>query len=200
MKPDLHPDWSNWSKAWQDSPRPSPELRSELVERVRREGRWLRVRAWLEGLFAVAVLAGSAILAARDASWPTIVWAVAVWCFTILAWTRSLWTRRGLWELDGPGVDGFLEISRARLIYSLRAASFGQWLLVAELVFVIGWCIWRRWLEPADFARDFDRYLLVWTLTAVFSAGVVAWIVLTRRRATRELEALDEMRRGLEDT
>ena len=200
MRPELDSEWSQWSEAWQEQPRANPELRAELIERVRRQGRWLWVRAVLEGVFAVVMLAGSAVIAAYDRSAPTLVWALAIWCFTAVAWRWSLWHRRSLWKLDAPGVRGFVELSRARLVYSLRAVRFGGQLLAAELAFIFGWCMWRWRSDAVEVERQLERYVTVLGLTAVFSAGVVAWIVHTRRSATRELHALDALKKDLDLT
>jgi hypothetical protein len=58
--------------------------------------------------------------------------------------------------------------------------------------------LWRLWLDPRVFAESLGRYALAYGLVALLSLGVLAWMVRTRRRASRELEALEEIQASLE--
>jgi hypothetical protein len=198
MRPALDPEWATWSEAWRAAPGPEPQACAALAARVRREGRRLLLLAVLEGIAAVGLVAIAAVVAARDPSAPTLAWAAAVWGFTAVAWGFSLRSQRGLWRAQAAGARGFLELSRRRLRHRLAAARFGGRLLAAEIAFVAAWSLWRHSLEPDRFLEDLWRYLVVYALTALFGAGVVAWILRTRSQVRRELAGLEEIERSLD--
>jgi hypothetical protein len=198
MSAERDPELGAWSEAWRETSGPGLEARLELGARVRRGGRRLWALAVLEGVFAVAFLGLALAVAAHDPSPPALVWAAGVWAFTLVAWRFSLQGRRSLWQPPVGGARGFVELTRARLRHKLAAARFAGRLLAAEIAFVSAWGAWKYFADPLQFAADLSHYVLVYGLTALLSAAIVGWVVDTRRRTRRELEALEEMAAALE--
>jgi hypothetical protein len=178
-----------WRRVWQAD---SPVLPS-LKERVERETRWMRRFVWGEIVVTIVFGGGSLAWALFSLRADALVLALGVWTFLAIAWTISFLLRRGAWTPLTATTTAFLDLSILRCRRKRESIAVQAALYCMILGFDLTWIYFTREpAEPSVIAFLASReFAWVWLITLVL--GIVA--VRQRRRLTRELETLMDLRR-----
>ena len=116
-----------------------------------------------------------------------------VWLFILVTWAGCLWIVRGTWRPLAETTVAFIDISIRRCRSNLRGASFGAWLYVCQLSFVMLWKLYSTSIELAVLLTSWPVILLGWLGVPVF----FAWRSWFMRRQRAELDRLLELEREL---
>jgi hypothetical protein len=180
---------TTWRRQWLTD---SPVLPS-LKERVERETRWMRRFVIGEVVVTIVFGGGSLAWAAYTLRSETLVLALGVWAFLAMAWTISFLLRRAAWTPLTATTTAFLDLSilRCRRRRESILAQAVLYLMILGFDFI--WIYFTRDpAEPSVIALLASReFAWAWPITLVL--GVVA--MQQRRRLTRELENLMDLRR-----
>ena len=174
--------------AWGEENRAVPD---DLYSIVVRQTRLIRLHAAVSVLLGLAFLGASLWKAVVEPSAQFIVLAAGVWIVTISALTYSFRNWAGTWEPTAQNANEFLRLSIRRSRAGLRAATFGLWLLLVQVLFIGSWHAWywsRRTSVPSA-----GTWLLASTLPLAF---LIALLILRSRRR-RELRRLERLHREL---
>ena len=179
MKPDL--ELEAWREQWQaDSAVPA-----DLLRKVERGTRNMRLMLALEVLVTVTMGGGSTLWAIWEPRAEMLVLAGAVWLFLAAAWTFAIAGRRGTWSPAAPTTAEFVDLSIRRCRTKLAASQFGVWLYFVEMAFCLVW-LYR------DPARRVPMPAMVFGVaTPVFLIGLVRY----RRKTRVELAGLLELQK-----
>jgi hypothetical protein len=131
--------------------------------------------------------------ALTSASPADVVLVAEVWIFILLTWTGSLWLARGTWRPLAETTAAFIDLSIRRCRSNLRAASFGAWLYVCQLSFVVLWKFFSSSSELTVLLTAWPVILLGWVGLPVLFASR-SWFM---RRQRAELDRLLELERQL---
>jgi hypothetical protein len=187
MDADLELD--TWRRQWQADSAVLPSLK----QRVERETRWMRRFVIGEIIVTIVFGGGSLAWAALSLRTDVFVLALGVWAFIAIAWTISFLLRRGAWTPVTTTTTAFLDVSILRCRRRRESIPAQAALYLMILGFDLTWIYFTR--EPAE--RSVIAFLAggelawVWPITMVL--GILA--VQQRRRLTRELENLMDLRR-----
>src|SRR6476646_2129089 len=130
-------------------------------------------------------VAGYAVLRFPGA-W-TRLFAADVAAMLVAVWAFGVWNRRGMWRPLGETTESFLRLARLRCRRKIQAVRFGAAVMIAQLVAVAAWRIWGP--QQAPFAPTEMLAVLPVIVVVTFTA----WLALSRRRAARELDELDQL-------
>lgn len=185
-----------WRRQWaaQSDPRNDADLARDLKRRVTRESRLMKV-----GLIApilVTIGIGSALIGRTLslASAADIVLAAEVWLFIVITWIGCLWLARGTWRPLGETTAAFVDLSIRRCRSNLRGATFGAWLYVGQLLFMLLWKLYTTPIGLGDLLMAWPVVLIGWIGLPAFFAGR-AWFV---RRQRAQLDHFLELQRQLQ--
>ena len=175
--------WTTLASQWQGiSPAhdgPPTQLRDYVDRQARRIRRVLALDiavtvaslafvAWalshVRGLFSVLVSADFAVV-------------------LVIVWTFSLVTGRGLWRASAASTAEYLALARRFALRRLHTAHLAMVMLVTQVAVVL------LFFPRAPLSGDAP----MGTLPVVGAIAWLAWAVVTRRRARRELRGLDEI-------
>jgi hypothetical protein len=185
----------NWRRVWQG--RSESAVDEDAVERLRR--RVLRETSSIKLGLIVPILVtlgvgGHIVWRARTGQAFDVFLAVETWLFIVVVWVVSLWVARGTWRPLADTTAAFVDVSIRRREANLRGATFGAWLYVFQLVFLV---LAMARASPAGIAA-------VLTSNAVIVLGWVgvptglAALYWFRRRQQADLERLRELKRQLQ--
>jgi hypothetical protein len=182
-----------WRRVWQAD---SPVLPS-LKERVERDTRWMRRFVWGEIVVTIVFGGGSLAWALFSLRADALVLALGIWAFIAIAWTISFLLRRGAWTPLTATTTAFLDLSILRCRRKRESIAVQAALYCMILGFDLIWIYFTREpVEPSVIVFLASReFAWVWLITLVL--GIVA--VNERRRLTRELETLMNLRRHSEN-
>jgi len=179
-------EWTELIEQWNAVDEPTIHfdvLRGRIEAERRRMIRDVAVDTVVSVLF-VAV-AGYAVLRFPGA-W-TRLFAVDVAAILVAVWAFAVWNRRGTWRPLGETTESFLRLARLRCRRKIQAVRFGAAVMIAQLVAVAAWRIWGP--QHAPFAPTEMLAVLPVIVVVTFTA----WLALSRRRAARELDELDQL-------
>ncbi len=184
-----------WRREWQSSARPAPIDAGGLGGHVSRGTRRLILLTAAEVAFTILGIGLAAWKLRRQPNAPTAVWAGMVCVFFAAVWICALSNRRGVWKASGESVRDFLALAKERCRRRISAARFAGALLLAEVLFLIPWGWWEYHSDPAAFANRWELYLTRYALIGAAAAASLLFIRSFRRRARRELQALERLER-----
>jgi hypothetical protein len=190
----------DWQAAWQAPAEntwhaPPFDIRSHAA----RTGRRLTVRYAAGCLWALALLAFSAVYALQHPTLQWLLWAAAVWIATLAAVGFMIWNGRGLWTAADRSTAAYVELSRKRCLAELRMIRFGYMLLWAELAVVIPWLLWNFFSKRGLPGFDPVAHLTGFAALLVLTVGYLVWFTIYRRRKLRELAVLADFERSVTD-
>jgi hypothetical protein len=128
------------------------------------------------------------------ASLADVVLAAEIWLFILVTWAGCLWLARGTWRPLGETTAAFVDISIHRCRSNIRGASFGAWLYVGQLVFMLLWKSASSSIELIDLLTAWPVVLIGWVGLPVF----FAWRFWFVRRQRTKLDRFLELQRQLE--
>ena len=182
--------------------------RSDEIERTRQtrsDGACCATRARIMlGLIApilvtVGIGGWIALRALRSGQMTDAVLAVESWLFILVVWAGCLWIGRGTWRPLADTTAAFIDISIRRCRSNLRAASFGAWLYVCQLLFVMLWRFFSSAIELTALLTSWPVVLLGWVGVPVFFASR-SWFMRAQRAELDRLLDLDrQLRAGTAD-
>ncbi len=193
----IDPEWRNLMDDWRQA---EPEAKPLTAEEARRIRRQARRRGY--GLFLLAageILGSLGVVAWLFQELPEhhapvdLIGFAAVVFFFAVAFAFTYWNRRGLWWPAAESTRTFVEFSAERCRRKLRTLRYCNWLLAAELAFLIPWSVWALLAKAAPF----------WEWAAAFGWMAFATVALgwggawVRQRTLRELENWEAMLEGL---
>jgi hypothetical protein len=152
-----------------------------------RQQRNLRAAHVAELLTACVFVALGAAVVWRHPAPESFLWAAIVWASTAVAVAFSVWNWSLLWKSDLKSVLEFAQDYEKRACARLRAATFGQGLLVAQLAISVPWLTLDYFRHRITGGVLAGSLLVLGCLTLGF-ALLFAW---QRRVAKRELRDLD---------
>lgn len=178
------PDIERWTAAWREG----TPIATDLARGARRERRWLLAWIALDCTFGLALIVfGGWLWFIVDSPSLRFV-AAGIVALTVTALAFLMWNWRGTLADELSSATEFLALARRRSRARLRYVRFGWWILVADLVIIVGYhgLQLREGLQPTGRA--------IATAAAVIAAGaaiILLWGRYERRRADR-LEALQK--------
>lgn len=185
-----------WMSDWQVGPEPEPEVRDAIRRRVRRQSRKLVLYTAGEltlGLLMLAFVIRTAVarpvffnVAAMAGLALAILWAV----------TYSLWSSRGTWRPAAETTTAFLDLSILRCRRRLNALRAGWWLLAVELAIMIPWLHLLLRSGGAN-APLTPGYAAAFGFLILVASLAVAFLIVAKRKARRELREIEELQRDL---
>jgi hypothetical protein len=181
-------DIQSWSADWK-AVEAEPEISLETIRRGFRRYTWSAVGSWLVG---GTMLVGTTALAWVKGEPTTIVAAAFVWAIIVAAATFDLRYRPGTWKLEGESTRDYLELARRQLEVRLRGIRFGWGILAVETLF---FALWIPWVVGGRPGPHYEALLESYGFLAVFVGVFSIALVVVRRRAERELERLNSVRK-----
>jgi hypothetical protein len=153
-------------------------------------GQALRLRLTLAGEIALTAvsLVTLYIVWRRVPGTRTHLIIAAALIHTAVIWAYAVWNRRGQWNPVAVTLRDAVMVRRAHYRRRLAAYRFVVWLAAIEAILLLVLLAWP----------DINRWPVFFTL--LFLAGAVAWTVFDSGRLRRELGALDEFAREIENT
>jgi hypothetical protein len=144
-------------------------------------------------LVTIGIGGGFTALALMPATAIDVVLVAEVWFFILVTWAGSLWIARGTWSPLAETTAAFVDVSIRRCRSNVRAATFGAWLYVAQLSFIVLWKFYSTSIELAALLTAWPVVLIGWVgLPAFF-----AWKSWFARRQRVKLEHFLELERQL---
>jgi hypothetical protein len=185
-----------WRRQWgaqSDVPN-NANWAEDLKRRVTRDSRLLKI-----GLIApilVTIGIGGAVIAwALTAASPANVVLIGeVWGFILVTWAGSLWLARGTWGPLAETTAAFIDLSIRRCRSNIRVATFGAWLYVGQLGFMLFWKLYSTSIELSALITAWPVILIGWIGLPAFFVWRF-WFV-QRQRAT--LDHFLELQRQLQ--
>jgi hypothetical protein len=187
---------ASWQALWSGDEGPvAPVLDAR---RIATQGRRRLVRRMaLEIVVAVAwiVVAVTVIRLRPDPA--LMVLGAGIIAFVAVASAFSIWNSAGIWQPAGDSVRDFVLLAAERCRRDLRGVRFGLWFAAVETVLLIGWLAWT---SDRDVLPEISRLSNVWLVLPIAApSAIIVWMLRVKRRAERELAALDAARRQFED-
>jgi len=174
--------------AWHQNGEPVP---AGLQKLVGRQTLFLQLGAAAEILVSVTFLGGSFWLAVTQREPEFVALAAGIWIVTLAAAIYSFQNRTGTWRPAALDTRAFLELSLRRCRASLRAVTFGLYLLLVEVVLLAGWHAWYWAGHPPA------PGMAVWLTASCLPAVFLIALLLFRSRKRRELTRLEALHREL---
>jgi hypothetical protein len=184
-----------WRRQWQAAAgaRNDTDAAEALRRRVTRDSR-LQTIGLIAPILVTIGIGGTTVARALTLASPAnVVLAAEVWVFILVTWAGSLWLARGTWRPVGETTAAFIDISIRRCRSNLRAASFGAWLYICQLLFVLLWKFFSSVFDPMVVLTSWPVILLGWVGVPVFFASR-SWFMRVQRA---ELDRLLELERQL---
>jgi len=196
MKSDT--EMAQWSRQWRAGNDVGNDagVAEDLKRRVTRDSRLLKVGLIAPILVTIGIGGGIILRAIRFASPADVVLAFEVSFFILVTWAGSLWLARGTWRPLAETTAAFIDVSIRRCRSNLRAASFGAWLYVCQLSFVVVWKVSSSSIELSAALTAWPVILLGWIGLPV----LLAWRSWFVRRQRAKLDRLLEIERQLKAT
>jgi hypothetical protein len=186
-----------WRRQWQGGPESATQAGAAeaLRRRVLRDTR----RIWLGLIAPILVTVGIggwiALRALRSGQMVDVVLAVEGWLFIVVVWVGSLWIGRGTWRPLADTTAAFIDVSIRRGKANLRGVSFGAYLYVLQLLFIVLVMVFSSPVGLVAVLTSPSTVLIGWLGLPLF----LAWMLWFRRRQRARLEYLHGLRRQLLD-
>jgi hypothetical protein len=169
-------------------------LAGELKRRVTRDARLMKLGLIAPVLVTLGIGGGFTALALTFPSAAVGVVLVAeVWLFILVTWAGCLWLARGTWRPLAETTAAFIDLSIRRCRSNLRTATFGAWLYVGQLGFMLLWKFSSTSIELMALITAWPVILIGWLGVPAFFAWR-SWFV---RRQRARLDHFLELRRQL---
>jgi hypothetical protein len=183
----------NWRREWLTRSVPAD---ADAAERLRR--RVLRETSWLKLGLIVPILVtlgigGWVILRLRTGQPLDVLLAVETWAFIVVVWAVSFWIARGTWRPFADTTAAFVDLSIRRCEANLRGATFGAWLYVFQLVFLV---VAIGAASPVGIVGGLKSSVVI-VLGWLGVPTVLAGLHWFRRRQRADLEHLRDLKRQL---
>ena len=184
-----------WRRQWGAQPDAlnDADWSEDLKRRVTRDSRLLKIGLIAPILVTIGIGGGFSTWALTSASPADLVLGAEVWVFILVTWAGSLWLARGTWRPLAETTAAFIDVSIRRCRSNLTAASFGAWLYVCQLLFMVLWKFFSSSIEFTVLLTAWPVILLGWVGLPVFFA-LRYWFM---RRQRAELARLLELERQL---
>jgi hypothetical protein len=154
-------------------------------------------RMALEVLMAMVWIAVAVMLIGLRPDPALMVLGAGIIAFVAVACAFSIWNSAGIWRPAGDTVRDFVLIAAERSRRDLRAVRFGLWFAAVETILLVAWLVWT---SGRDVLPEISRLSDVWLVLPVAApSGVVAWLLVLRRRARIELATLEAARRQFDE-
>jgi hypothetical protein len=188
-------DLAVWRRQWAAQPdtRNDAHWAEDLKRRVTRESRLMKIGLIAPILVTLLIGGGFIAFALTFASAANVVLVAEVWGFILVTWAGSLWLARGTWRPLGETTAAFVDISIRRCRSNIRAASFGAWLYVGQLAFMLLWKFYSTSIALAALMTAWPVILIGWLGLPAFFAWR-SWFV---RRQRAKLDRFLELQRQL---
>lgn len=181
-------EWQRLQQVWNE-PDSGTDARVAALHRAV-AGQAIRLRLTLAAEIALTVVSLVTLYVVwhRVPSTRTAVIIAATLMHTAVIWAYAVWNRRGQWNPVAVTLRDAVQVRRAHYRRRLAAYRFVVWLAAVE-----GAVLVVLLLLP-----DLTRWPITFTL--LFLACAVGWTMFDSRRLTRELGALDEFAREIENS
>ncbi|HET7131547.1 MAG TPA: hypothetical protein VFJ95_04830 [Gammaproteobacteria bacterium] len=187
-------EFAQWQRQWQATrPRSDIDAADALKRRTTRESRLQIIWMIAPILVTIGIGGGAVARALTSASPADVLFAAEVWVFILATWAGSLWIARGTWRPLAETTAAFVDISIRRRRSNLRAVSFGAWLYVCQLLFVVLWKLLSSGSGLTALLTSWPLILLGWVGVPMFFAWR-SWFIRGQRA---ELDRLLELERQL---
>lgn len=188
MSADL--ELTSWRAEWQAQTEVDTSTSGQVRRTALKQQQRLRISHAFELLSGVFFLCASAAFAWRVRTTEFFLWAAVVWMTTLIVSAFSLWNWSALWRHDLKSVAEFSQVYEKRCLARIRAARFGKWFVVVQIVIAGPWLTWDYHHGEFSTTRFAGAMLLMTLLSIVF------WLLFlrTRRSALRELHELQTIR------
>jgi hypothetical protein len=181
----------SWRALWTEDvvAAPAPDVR-RIVARGRRR---LVRRMALDVVVAGAWITVAVLLIRLRPDPALMALGAGIIVFVAVACAFSIWNSAGIWQPAGESVRDFVLLASERCRRDLRAVRFGLWFAAIETALLVAWLLWTsgRNVLP-EISRLSDTWLVLPVAVPIL---IVGWLLLWRRRAQVELEALEALRR-----
>jgi hypothetical protein len=184
-----------WRRQWaaQSGAQNNANLAEDLKRRVTRDSRLMKIGLIAPILVTLGVGGGFTALALTFTSAISVVLVAEVWLFILVSWAGCLWLARGTWQPLAETTAAFVDVSIRRCRSNVRTATFGAWLYVGQLVFMLAWKLYSTSIELTALVTAWPVILIGWLgLPAFF-----AWRFWFVQRQRVQLDNFLELRRQL---
>ncbi len=146
---------------------------------------------------AIAWIAVAVLLVRLRPDPALMVLGAGIIAFVAVACAFSVWNSAGIWQPASDTVRDFVLVAAERCRRDLRAVRFGLWFAAVETVLLVAWLVWT---SGRDVLPEISRLSDAWLVLPVAApCGIVAWLLLLRRRARVELAMLEAARRQFDE-
>jgi hypothetical protein len=183
-------EFAQWQRQWQAGTRNDNEAADALKRRATRDSRLQTLGLVAPILVTILIGGGVIAVALRSASPADVLLAAETWVFILVTWVGSLRIARGTWRPLAETTAAFVDISIRRRRSNLRAASFGAWLYVCQLLFVVLWKLVDSGSGLAALLTSWPVIVLGWVGVPVFFAAR-SWFIRAQRAELGRLLELD---------
>jgi hypothetical protein len=188
-------EFNAWQAEWKAQLGPDAMSSAEVRRSAIRQQRRLRAGHISEIAAGIGFLAFSAVVAWRAPGVESFLWAAAVWLTTLVVSAFSLWNWRILWAADIKSVSKFMDEYEKRCWAGARAAWFGKWFLIVQLMISVPWLTWDYFRHRLSNTTYGGSIVLLLGLTV----GFWVFFARSRRAATEELQKVREGRDPVDD-
>jgi hypothetical protein len=192
---------ARWSRRWQaqSEARNNAPLAEDLKRRVARQSRLMKIGLIVPILVTLGIGGGFTALALTLATEANVLLITEIWLFIVVTWIGSLWIARGTWRPLTETTAAFVDISIRRCQSNISAATFGVWLYVAQLSFMLLWKFFSTSIDLTALLTAWPVILIGWVGLPAFLAWRF-WFVRRQRAALdRFLELQRQLDTGLAD-
>jgi hypothetical protein len=184
-----------WRRQWAQSDGSNDSHWADtLKRRVARDSRLLKIGLIAPILVTIGIGGGLTAWALTSASPADVVLVTEVWVFILVTWVGSLWLARGTWRPLAETTAAFIALSIRRCRSNLRGATFGAWLYVFQLLFIVLWKFSSSSIELTVLLTSWPVILIGWLGVPAF----FAWRSWFARRQRAKLDHFLELRRQLD--
>ena len=188
-------DLEVWRVAWKA---PAAEEPARLFN-IRREGlrqeHKLRIMHIMELGLAVILIVFAGLFLQHNFSAEMLIWAIVVWTTTLAATAFSVWNWRLLWRTTSQSIAEYITIYQRRSLAMLRAAHFGLWLLLIEILIVVPWFTW----DLNRGTMSIPRFWLGMGLLLLIATGLLVMLLRFRKNALLELAQVRQFQESFID-
>jgi hypothetical protein len=181
-----------WRQQWQGGQEDAiqADAADALRRRVLRDTRQIWLGLIVPILVTVVIGGGIALRALRSGQAVDVVLAVEGWLFIVVVWVGSLRIARGTWRPLADTTAAFIDVSIRRCEANLRGVSFGAYLYMVQLLFVVLVMVFSSPVGLVAVLTSPSTILIGWLGLPLF----FVWMFWFRRRQRARLEYLHELK------
>jgi Na+/melibiose symporter-like transporter len=188
----------SWREQWSSMAGPSPEFRSQIESKIKRQSRRFVLGNLLSAVAFVGILIFGLFLR-HQSSWIGTGWTAGICGLVFVSIAFRVWVLRGTWRPEAESTRAFVELWRKRVLARIR-------LLRIAIYVSVGWIIFCAGLTAANWAtigqevrahpKDWAGLLIA---CVVMQPVMGLWAAWLRRRKLAELNEVTKILNEMKD-